>query len=69
MADICPTCGLPLDICVCGTITREQQRIRVYRELRKLAYETHSSMALVIETAIIFYLKDKLGINILSGEK
>jgi len=35
MAEICPKCGLPTDICVCGTISKEQQRIRVYRETRK----------------------------------
>jgi translation initiation factor 1 len=35
MAEICPKCGLPEDICVCGTISKEQQRIRVYVEFRK----------------------------------
>lgn len=35
MAEICPTCGLPLDICVCGEIGKEQQRIRVRLETRK----------------------------------
>jgi len=35
MAEICPTCGLPLDICVCGEISKEQQRIRVRLETRK----------------------------------
>ena len=35
MAEICPKCGLPTDICVCGTISKEQQRIRVYTETRK----------------------------------
>ncbi len=33
MAEICPVCGLPRDICVCGEITKEQQRIRVRLEL------------------------------------
>lgn len=27
MSDICPKCGLPLDICVCDAIAREQQTI------------------------------------------
>lgn len=35
MADICPVCGLPRDICVCGEISKEQQRIRVRLEIRK----------------------------------
>jgi len=35
MAEICPKCGLPTDICVCGTISKEQQRIKVYMERRK----------------------------------
>ena len=35
MAEICPTCGLPQDICVCGEISKEQQRIRVRMETRK----------------------------------
>ena len=35
MAEICPICGLPLDICVCGEIGKEQQRIRVRLETRK----------------------------------
>lgn len=35
MAEICPKCGLPLDICVCEEISKEQQRIRVRLETRK----------------------------------
>ena len=35
MAEICPKCGLPRDICVCGEISKEQQRIRVRLETRK----------------------------------
>ena len=35
MAEICPTCGLPEDICVCEEISKEQQRIRVRLETRK----------------------------------
>ncbi len=35
MPDICPRCGLPTSICACGTISREQQRVRVKLELRK----------------------------------
>ena len=35
MVEICPICGLPLDICVCEEISKEQQRIRVRLETRK----------------------------------
>ena len=35
MAEICPVCGLPRDICVCGEISREQQRIRLRLEIGK----------------------------------
>ncbi|MCK4313814.1 stress response translation initiation inhibitor YciH [Candidatus Bathyarchaeota archaeon] len=35
MADICSICGLPKDLCVCGEIGKEQQRIRIRREIRK----------------------------------
>jgi translation initiation factor 1 len=35
MVEICSTCGLPKDICVCDTISKEQQRIKVHREFRK----------------------------------
>lgn len=35
MAEICPVCGLPRDICVCGEIGKEQQRIRLRCETRK----------------------------------
>ena len=35
MAEICPVCGLPSDICVCGEISKEQQKIRIRLEKRK----------------------------------
>ncbi|UCD73572.1 MAG: translation initiation factor [Candidatus Bathyarchaeota archaeon] len=35
MAEICPVCGLPKDICACGEISRQQQRITVRVETRK----------------------------------
>lgn len=35
MAEICPKCGLPKDLCVCETIAKEQQKIRVYMVKKK----------------------------------
>ncbi|MBS3107751.1 stress response translation initiation inhibitor YciH [Candidatus Woesearchaeota archaeon] len=35
MSEICPKCGLPKDLCVCETIAREEQRIKVEEEKRK----------------------------------
>ncbi len=35
MAEICAVCGLPKDLCVCGTISMEQQIIKVRKETRK----------------------------------
>ena len=35
MAEICPVCGLPKDLCVCEEMSKEQQRIRVRLETRK----------------------------------
>lgn len=29
MPEVCPNCGLPKDICVCETIAREEQKIKV----------------------------------------
>jgi translation initiation factor 1 len=35
MAEICPVCGLPSDLCVCEEMSKEAQRIRIRIELRK----------------------------------
>jgi translation initiation factor 1 len=40
MAEICPTCGLPKDLCACGEIEKEQQKIRIRLETRKFGKPT-----------------------------
>jgi translation initiation factor 1 len=35
MADICPKCGLPKELCVCESIAKESQRITVTIEKKK----------------------------------
>lgn len=36
MADMCPTCGLPLELCVCKVLDRETEgKIRIYTKNTK----------------------------------
>jgi len=35
MGEICPKCGLPLDMCICKEISKQQQKIVVRLETRK----------------------------------
>ncbi len=35
MSEICSRCGLPKELCVCETIAKERQEIKVYTEKKK----------------------------------
>ncbi|MHB8604267.1 MAG: stress response translation initiation inhibitor YciH [Thermoplasmatota archaeon] len=35
MAEMCETCGLPKEICVCEEIAREQQEIQIFTTARR----------------------------------
>ncbi|HUV25165.1 MAG TPA: stress response translation initiation inhibitor YciH [Methanomassiliicoccales archaeon] len=35
MADICPVCGLPEELCMCEEIAREQQKVRISTDSRR----------------------------------
>ncbi len=35
MTEVCPICGLPKPLCVCGTIAKEEAKIKVYAEKRR----------------------------------
>jgi translation initiation factor 1 len=36
LPEVCPLCGLPLELCVCKTIAKEEAKIRVYTVRRSL---------------------------------
>ena len=35
MADICPVCGLPKELCMCEEIAREQQKVKITTDSRR----------------------------------
>ncbi|OYT56218.1 MAG: stress response translation initiation inhibitor YciH [Candidatus Aenigmarchaeota archaeon ex4484_14] len=35
MSEICKQCGLPKELCVCETISKETQKINIYKEKKR----------------------------------
>ena len=35
LSEICPICGLPKELCICGTIAKEEAKIKVFIEKRR----------------------------------
>ncbi|MCD6402959.1 MAG: translation initiation factor [Candidatus Aenigmarchaeota archaeon] len=63
MTEICPKCGLPKDLCICGTIEREEQRIKILTTKRRYG-KTVTIIDGLDETSgkdIMKQLKRKLG--------
>lgn len=35
LSEVCPICGLPKELCICGTIAKEEAKIKVFVEKRR----------------------------------
>jgi len=40
MPEVCPKCGLPKELCVCGAIEREEEKIKIFVEKRRFGKQT-----------------------------
>ncbi len=60
MSDICSTCGLPKDLCVCETIAREEQKITISTVKRRFGKLTTTIQGLDEKTINLKDLTKKL---------
>lgn len=67
MPEICPTCGLPKEICACEEIAQEQQRIRVYTQQRTFGKSVTIVQGLKEEQVDLGEIASKLKKNLACG--
>lgn len=58
MAETCPTCGMPQDLCVCGDIAKDDQQITVKIDSRSFGKEV----------TIVEGLADEVNLNDLASK-
>ncbi len=67
MPEICPTCGLPKEICACEEIAQEQQRIRVFSQKRAFGKSVTLVKGLAEEEVDMEDVASKLKKNLACG--
>ena len=60
MAETCPKCGLPKELCMCQAIAKEEQRIKVRIETRKWGREVTLIMGINPKEVDVHALTTKL---------
>jgi translation initiation factor 1 len=58
MAEICPHCGLPKELCVCETIAKESQEISICLENKKFGKMVALSGIKIIDVPIEEAIKE-----------
>ncbi len=67
MPEICPTCGLPKEICACEEIAQEQQQIEVFNQERTFGKSVTIVKGLAEEDVDMAEIASKLKKNLACG--